>query len=408
MKSIERFLKYISFDTQSNPYSNTSPSSQKEMHLGNYLVDELKALGLKNAYLDEFGYVYAYLASNCNAHKTIGLIAHMDTSYDASGANIKPTIVENYDGKDIILNEKLNMILSSNEFPSLKNKQGHTLIHTDGTTLLGADDKAGITIIVETIAKLIKENRPHPSIIITFTPDEEIGEGTKNFNYQYYLAKNCNLAYTLDGGAINEINFENFNAASCQVEITGKSIHPGSAKGKMLNSILVAGEFQAMLPQDKLPNLTENYEGFYHLNHINGSVEKTTLEYIVRNHDKLLFEKQKSLLYSVMNYLNTKYGENTIKITIKDTYYNMKELILKHAEVLEYAIKGLKRNNIEPSFIPIRGGTDGATLSYNGIYTPNLGTGGENFHGPYEYLDVTDMNKMIDVLTTILQVITEN
>ncbi len=407
MNNIKRFLKYVSFDTQSNPYTNISPSTNGQLNLGNYLVTELISLGITNAYMDEFGYVYGYIKSNCNSNKTIGLIAHMDTSYDASGKDIKPFIIEKYDGSIIKYPNNPNIQLSPIDFPSLNKKIGHTLICTDGTTLLGADDKAGITIIMSTIEKIMTGEYKYPNIIITFTPDEEIGEGTKNFNYDYYKKYNCNFAYTLDGGDIEEISFENFNAASCIVNILGKSIHPGSAKNKMINSQLIAIEFQNMLPQNELPSLTEGYEGFYHLTRMEGSVEETKLEYIIRNHNKEKFNYQKELVKEIENYLNIKYGENTVQVTVEDSYLNMRELILKHPEILEFAIKGLKRNKLEPTFLPIRGGTDGAHLSYNGIFTPNLGTGGENFHGPYEYLDVTDMNKMIDVIITILSVITE-
>ena len=407
MDSVKRFLNYVSFDTQSNPYTNISPSTNGQLELGKYLVSELISLGVVNAYMDEYGYVYGYIKSNCNSTKTIGLIAHMDTSFDASGKNIKPVIIDKYDGSVINYENNSSISLSPKEFPSLNKKIGHTLICTDGTTLLGADDKAGICIIMSTIEKILVNNTNYPNIIITFTPDEEIGEGTKNFNYEYYKQYNCNLAYTLDGGDIEEISFENFNAASCVVKITGKSIHPGSAKGKMINSQLIAMEFQAMLPQDALPSLTEGYEGFYHLTRMEGSVEESTLEYIIRNHDSNKFKLQKELVYEIEKYLNNKYGQDTVKVIVEDSYLNMRELVLQHPEILEYAIKGLKRNKLEPYFLPIRGGTDGAHLSYNGIYTPNLGTGGENFHGPYEYLDVTDMNRMIDVLITILKIITE-
>ena len=407
MKNIERFLKYVSFDTQSNPYSNTSPSSNTQFELGNYLVNELKEIGINNAYMDEYGYVYAYIPSNCNSSKTIGLIAHMDTSFDASGRNIKPTIIDSYDGSTIKYANNPNIELSPKEFPSLNTKLGHKLIITDGSTLLGADDKAGITIIMSTVEEILNSKNDYPNIIVTFTPDEEIGEGTKNFNYNYYKERNCSFAYTLDGGDIEEISFENFNAASCVVKINGKSIHPGSAKGKMINSQLIAMEFNAMLPQDQLPSLTEGYEGFYHLTAMNGSVEESCLEYIIRNHNKELYEKQKQLVIDIEKYLNTKYGPDTVCVTVKDSYLNMREIILQHPEILEYAIKGLKRNKLNPTFLPIRGGTDGARLSFEGIYTPNLGTGGENFHGPYEYLDVTDMEKMIKVLISILKIITE-
>lgn len=404
---LQRFLNYISFDTQSNPNSIESPSTSKQKIFGKYLVDELKKIGIDNSYLDEYGYIYAYIPSNTSSTQTIGLIAHMDTSFDCSGANINPKIIENYDGKDIMLNQDKKIILSTNEFPSLNHKIGHTLITTDGTTLLGADDKAGICIIISTIEKIILDNLPHPNIIVTLTPDEEIGEGTRHFNYQYYKEKKCHLAYTLDGGDIQYISFENFNAASCKITIHGTSIHPGSAKGKLVNSIFIAQEIISLFPKAQVPELTENREGFFHLSDIIGNVEKTTLSYIIRNHDLQLFEKQKELVKKIVSFINDKYGENTAILTLYDSYYNMRECVLKEPIILEYAIKALKRNGIQPEFEAIRGGTDGARLSFEGILTPNLGTGGENFHGPYEYLDFTDMQKMIEVLLTLMQVIIE-
>ena len=405
MTALEYFLDLVKYDTQSNPYSGKTPSSDGQLVLGSHLVDVLKSIGLDNAYIDEFGYVYAYLPSNCGANKTIGLIAHMDTSFDASGKDIKPRVIENYDGTNISLNNTTH--LSTDEFPSLLKKKGHTLVVTDGTTLLGADDKAGIAIILKVISEILKTNEPYPNIIITFTPDEEIGEGTDHFNFDYYKEKNCSYAYTLDGGDVSEINFENFNAASAKVTINGKSIHPGSALHKMVNSQLIAMEFQSMLPSHLVPELTAGYTGFFHLTRTEGSVEKTTLEYIIRNHDIDVFNNQKELILSIGDYLNKKYYNGIVEIELVDSYFNMKELILQHSEVLEHAIKALKRNKIEPTFVPIRGGTDGARLSFGGIYTPNLGTGGENFHGPFEYLDVTDMNKMVNVVISLLKVITE-
>ncbi len=407
MQEIKRFLNYVSYDTQSNPTTSTHPSSKKQLILGDYLVKELKNIGIDNAYIDEFGYVYGYLASNQQNSTTIGLIAHMDTSFDCSGANIKPQIIEKYDGKEIILNKEKNIVLSPIDFPSLNKKINHTLITTDGTTLLGADDKAGICIIISTVEKIIKENLPHPNIIITFTPDEEIGEGTENFNYQFYKEKNCKFAYTLDGGDIKYLSFENFNAASCIITINGKSIHPGSAKGKMINSISIASEIINLFPKEQTPELTENKEGFFHLTNINGNVEKTVLSYIIRNHDLKLFNAQKEFVKNLVQFINTKYNHQIVEFELTDSYYNMRELVLTQPKILEYAIKALKRNGIEPEFEAIRGGTDGARLSFNGILTPNLGTGGENFHGPYEYLDVTDMLKMINVLISLISIINE-
>lgn len=404
---IQRFLNYVKFDTQSNPNSTTHPSTDKQFKLGQYLVNELHSIGVENAYLDENGYVYGYIPSNSNCTTTIGLIAHMDTSPDCSGFHVNPRIIENYDGKDIILNKELNFILSSTEFSSLKKKIGHTLITTDGTTLLGADDKSGICIIVSAVERIMKEHIRHPNLIITFTPDEEIGEGTTNFNYSYYREKNCHIAYTLDGGDIAYLSFENFNAASCKITIRGKSIHPGSAKGKMVNSISIASEIIGLFPKSEVPELTENREGFFHLTDINGNVEKTTLSYIIRNHDTHLFQKQKEFVQKIVNFINDKYGSSTATIDLKDSYYNMRDLVLKEPEILEYAIKALKRNHIDPEFEAIRGGTDGARLSFEGILTPNLGTGGKNFHGPYEYLDATDMMKMIDVIISLVELIVE-
>ncbi|MCM1259341.1 MAG: peptidase T [Prevotella sp.] len=407
MEPKTRFLNYIAIDTQSNPYTKTTPSTSGQKRLGQYLVNELHDLGIANAYMDEFGYVYAYLPSNCESTQTIGLIAHMDTSFDASGKDICPQIIPSYDGGDIVLSEKSKIILSKKDFPSLEQKIGHELIVTSGETLLGADDKAGICIIVSAIERLLKENLPHLSLLITFTPDEEIGEGTDHFNYALYQKYNCDLAYTLDGGDIRYISFENFNAASCLFTIHGTSIHPGSAKGKMRNSMIIGMEIQSMLPVHQVPESTENREGFYHLTHIEGTVEQTTMEYIIRHHDYTKFLEQKELIMKIAEYLNQKYGPSTIDISIQDSYYNMRERILERPEVLTYAIKALKRNHIEPEFEAIRGGTDGARLTFEGIYTPNLGTGGENFHGPYEYLDVTQMLQMIDVVITLLRVVTE-
>jgi len=369
----------MKFDTQSSTTSNTSPSTEKQKKLAEYLVNELHELGLNNAYMDNYGYVYAYLEGTSPKNKTIGLISHMDTSPDASGENITPNIIESYSGSVIKLND--NISLDPSEFPSLKEKLGHTLITTNGNTLLGADDKAGICIIVSTVERIIKNKLPHPNLIITFTPDEEIGEGTKNFNYQYYKEHNCNFAYTIDGGDINYISYENFNAASCEITVNGKSIHPGDAKNKMVNSIQVAMEFNALLPVNQRPEYTEGYEGFYHLSNIEGGVENTKLSYIIRNHNKELFEKQKALVLEIANFLNSKYGYKVIDVNLTDSYYNMKELVQKEPKILEFATKALKENGLEPKFEAIRGGTDGARLSYEGILTPNLGTGGENFYG---------------------------
>lgn len=408
MTITQRFLKYISVDTQSDDNSNSYPTTPKQYLLGNILVDELHELGIENAHIDEYCYVYAYIPSNVANSKTIGLIAHLDTATELTGAGIKPQIIEKYDGGTITINEKLGIYLSPTEFPSLQKQLGHELITTDGTTLLGADDKAGIAIIMDVLKQLIDNpTLPHPNIIVTFTPDEEVGKGVDKFNFEYYREHNCHMAYTLDGGEINTINFENFNAASATITITGKSIHPGSAKNRMINSLHLAMEFHLMLPTDMIPSKTDGYEGFNHLNSMEGGVASTKMHYIIRNHDMNKFRNQIKLFNDITTFLNNKYGENRFKIEITDTYYNMRELVLQNPEVLEYATKALLREGITPVLDPIRGGTDGAHLSYKGIITPNLGTGGANCHGPYEYVSINDMRKMVKVVLTILKVITE-
>lgn len=398
------FLKYVSYDTQSDDSSSSAPSTIKQLLLGKVLLQELKNLGIDNAFLDEYGYVYGYIPSNVDSNLTIGLIAHQDTALEMSGANITPQIIENYQGETITL--KNNVILNPDSFPSLKKQIGHELITTDGTTLLGGDDKAGIAIIMEAIIEILKNDYAHPNIIVTFTPDEEIGRGTEYFNYAYYQQYNCSFAYTIDGGNINEINFENFNACSAKVVIKGSSIHPGSAKGKLVNSLQIAMEFHQMLPKYLVPELTENYEGFNHLLELTGSCNETVMNYLIRNHDSEEFEKQKSLFKEIENFLNLKYA-NSVNVTLTDSYYNMRNIILEHNEVLQFPIKAMNRLKLNPSFVPIRGGTDGAHLTFNGIYTPNLGTGGYNCHGAYEYVDVDEMEMMVKVIIEMLKIIVE-
>lgn len=401
---INKFLNYVSFDTQSDETSNTVPSTLKQRKLGELLVQELKSLGVDNAYIDEYGYVYGYINANVESNLTIGLIAHQDTATEISGANVKPNLIEEYDGS--VINLKNNIVLDPANDKALATKKGHTIITTDGTTLLGADDKAGIAIIMQTVEVLLKNNLPHPNLIITFTPDEEIGRGTDYFNYEYYKERNCTFAYTIDGGKVNEINFENFNAASAMVKVIGKSIHPGSAKNQMVNSIHIAMEFHHMLPSTMTPELTENYEGFNHLLDINGSCNETTLCYIIRNHNKEQFESQKQMFKDITEFLNKKY-ENRITLLLNDSYYNMRELILANPKVLEYPIKAMNRMKLDPTFVPIRGGTDGARLSFGGILTPNLGTGGYNYHGALEFVDVDEMITMVNVLKEMLKICTE-
>ncbi len=399
----QRFLKYISFDTQSNDQSNTIPSTIKQKDLGKYLADELKSLGVCESFMDEYGYVYGFIPSNCNSDKTVGLIAHMDTSDEASGKDVNPQIINNYQGDIIILNKELNLNLDPNEFTYLKKQIGHDLITTDGTTLLGADDKAGIAIIMTVVESLLNGSECYPNIIVTFTPDEEIGRGTDAFNYDYYKQKGCSIAYTLDGGEPDIINYENFNAASCLVKINGKSIHPGSAKNKMINASLVAIEFNNLLPSNMVPALTENYEGFNHLVEIKSSVSNAELFYIIRNHDMNIFESQKQMFNKACDFLNFKYGYNVCDVIIKDSYYNMKEIVVKYPEVLKLVEEALEENNYKPKYEPIRGGTDGARLTFEGIITPNLGTGGQNFHGPFEYLDLDEASSMINVVISLLK-----
>lgn len=408
MSLLENFIKYVKIDTQSQEGINHNPTTKKQFILGQMLVDDLHSLGIDNAFIDDYCYVYAFIPTNTSCQETIGLIAHLDTALEMTGKNVVPQIINNYDGKDIILNKDLNIIMNTSEFPNLKKLKGDTIITTDGTTLLGADDKAGIAIIMEIVNKLINnKDLPHPNIIITFTPDEEVGMGTNSFNYEYYNKHNCHMAYTFDGDEIESLNFENFNAASATVKVKGKAIHPGSAKGKMVNSIHLAMEFHQMLPVDQVPSKTEKYEGFNHLNNIEGSVEETTLHYIIRNHDMKKFREQIELFNQITQFLNYKYGENYFETTITDSYYNMRELVLQNPKVLEYAIKALQRNKIEPTLEPIRGGTDGARLSFNGIITPNLGTGGGNYHGKYEYVSLDKMQKMVKVGLEILKIMTE-
>lgn len=400
---LKNFLKYISFDTQSDESSDTCPSTAKQRLLGEALVEELHNLGIDNAFIDQDGYVYGVLEANVKTNGAVGLIAHMDTSDEASGKDVKPQIIHNYDGRIIEVNKELGIILDPKVFPVMKTNIGHTIITTDGTTLLGADDKSGVAIIMTTIEEIIKENLPHPTIMITFTPDEEIGRGADRFNVKYYHEHNCYLAYTIDGGSYNVIEYENFNAASCKVTITGKSIHPGSAKDKMINSQILAMEFFNKLPELMRPEHTEGYEGFNHLTEINGTTSKTVMHFIIRNHDMVKFNEQKDLFNQIALELNNKYGEKLFNVEIKDSYYNMKEKVALHPEVLSRAVEAFKDNGIEPTFEAIRGGTDGARLSFEGITTPNLGTGGQNYHGPFEYVDVNEASIMVKVLKTLVQ-----
>lgn len=397
----DRFLKYVSFDTQSDPKSSTTPSSLKQLELGQYLVEEMKNIGIDNAQLDNNGIVYGSIPSNSHNGKVIGFIAHMDTSPDASGNNIQPQIIHDYQGDIITLNKEKNLVLDPKEFPALNQVIHHDLITTDGTTLLGADDKAGVAIIMQMAQYLLTHPEiKHNTIQIAFTPDEEVGRGTENFDVQRF---NADYAYTVDGGDIKEVEYENFNAFSAVVEITGKSIHPGSAKNAMINSIHISQEFDAMLPVHARPESTEGYEGFNHLHDIHGNCEKTVMEYIIRNHDLSLAKKQCDDFKHIADFLNQKYGYQMVNVTIEQSYLNMKEHILENMYIVDNAMKAMKECGIEPIAVPIRGGTDGANLTYMGLPCPNLGTGGFNYHGPFEYVSLTMMKKQVEVLLKIIE-----
>ncbi len=399
---IERFTKYVKIDTQSDPNSNTCPSTPGQWTLAKMLVEELKAIGMEEVTVDENGYVMATLPSNTDKDvPTIGFLAHMDTATDFTGANVNPQLVESYDGGDIVLNEELHIVLSPTDFPELANYKGHTLITTDGTTLLGADNKAGIAEIMTAMAYLIQHPEiKHGKVRVAFTPDEEIGRGPHKFDVSAFGAK---YAYTVDGGPLGELEYESFNAAQAKITFKGKNVHPGTAKGKMINSMKMAMEFHEHLPANEAPEHTEGYEGFYHLLSFQGDVEKTTLHYIIRDFDRQQFEARKAKMEEIAAKLQEKYGKERITIEIKDQYYNMREKIEPVKEVVDVAYEAMKNLGIEPKISPIRGGTDGSQLSYMGLPTPNIFTGGENFHGRYEYISVDNMIKATNVIIEIIK-----
>lgn len=408
MKTYERFIKYTTFDTTSSSENeNQTPSTEKQRVFGQYLVEELKGIGIDNAYIDDKSFVYASIpATKGKENKPkIGFIAHLDTVEDASGENIKASIVKNYDGKDIVLNEEKNIIFSTEKFPSLNKYIGNDLIVTDGTTLLGADDKAGIAEIM-TMAETIMNNPniEHGEIKIAFTPDEEIGSGIEYFDVEKF---NADFAYTVDGGELGEIEYENFNAASCKITVNGVNVHPGYSKNKMKNAILLAMEFNSMLPPEQKPQYTEKYEGFYHLGYIEGTEEKTKLEYIIRDHDFEKFNQKKEFVKDIINFLNKKYGDNTFVLELKDTYFNMKEKILPNMHLIDNAKKAFNECGVQEKIVPIRGGTDGARLSFRGLPCPNLSTGGENAHSRFEYVPVQSLEKMTEVLLKIINIYAE-
>ena len=394
---IDRFLRYVSFDTKSDPFSETCPSSAKQKLLGAALVEEMKQIGIQDAYMDENGYVYGTVPGDPSL-PTIGLIAHMDTSPDASGADIKTRIVE-YTGGDICLNEAEDIWMRQSDYPGLKHHTGKHLIVTDGTTLLGADDKAGVAEIMAAAEFLMTARCSHATLRIGFTPDEEVGRGADLFDVKQFGA---DYAYTVDGGSIGEIEYENFNAAGATVVFHGRNIHPGSAKDKMINSQYIAMEFQSLLPQAQKPEHTEGYEGFFHLTGMEGTVEKTILRYIIRDHDMAKFEEKKSAMELLADFINRKYGTGTCELTIRDSYFNMKQQIEPVMYILDRAKAAMRAVGIEPREVPIRGGTDGARLSYMGLPCPNLCTGGENFHGRFEYIPTEDMEKIVKLLVEIL------
>ena len=398
---LNNFLIYVSYDTISDPTSRLHPSTAHQFELAKELIKELGDLGCANVYLSDKCYCYAEIDANAEGYPVIGLMAHLDTSPDMSGKDVKPRIIEAYDGGDIVLNEELGVIIKASEFPNLAKRVGETIIVTDGTTLLGADDKAGIAIIME-IIKTLKENDDikHGLVKICFSPDEEIGEGADNVDLERFK---CDFAFTFDGDEENIINCENFNAASAFVTINGVNIHPGSAKGKMKNSIMIANEFDSLLSPFARPQFTEMYEGFNHLNEISGTVEKTNMHYIIRNHDLAKFESQKQEFQKAKTAIDNKYGEGTCNLEIKDSYFNMYNIVSTHPEIIELAKSAIRDAGMEPLLAPIRGGTDGARLTYDGIITPNIGTGGGNYHGKLEYVSLNGMEKAVKVGINILQ-----
>lgn len=404
---INRFISYVTIDTESDPESDTTPSTAKQWDLANKLAEELKAIGLSDVIIDDKAYIMATLPSNVDHEvPTIGFISHFDTTPDFTGANVKPRIIEDYDGKDITLNDTENIILSPEYFEDLLLYKGKTLIVTDGTTLLGADDKAGITEIVSAMEYLIQHPEiKHGDIRIGFTPDEEIGRGAHHFDVEKFGA---DWAYTMDGSQIGELEYENFNAAGAKVHIKGKIVHPGYAKGKMVNSMYIATTFINALPRLETPEHTEDYQGFFHLYSIDGKVDETTLQYIIRDHDKAHFEARKEMLSKLANDINSEYGREVITLEIKDQYFNMKEKVEPVMHIVDIAEEAMKQLGIEPLIKPIRGGTDGSQLSYMGLPCPNIFAGGHNFHGRYEYVPVESMIKATEVICKIAELTASN
>ena len=404
-KILDKFLRYVSVDTQSNEESESQPSAAREWDLLNMLADELKALGVETT-LDQYGYVMASIPANIDKKvPAVGFIAHVDTSPDASGADVKPQIVEAYDGGAIDLKGVPGLQLKPEEFPEMLHYKGQTLITTDGTTLLGADDKAGVAEIMYAVQYLVEHPEfKHGSVKIGFTPDEEIGRGVVKFDVRRFGA---DFAYTMDGGEIGELEFENFNAASARIHIQGRNVHPGYAKGKMRNAILIGQELNSLLPVEQRPEYTEGYEGFFHLISFKGTVEEADFAYIVRDHDRKKFQQKKQLLEQVTAFVNTKYGPGTATLAIKDQYYNMREQVEPHYHIIEKAVKAMEMAGVKPSIQPIRGGTDGANLSFKGLPCPNIFAGGLNFHGKMEFLPLESMEKASEVILNLISLFAE-
>ena len=404
-KILDRFLRYVAVDTQSDPESETQPSAAKELDLLKMLCEELKAMGLV-AELDQYGYVMATIPSNCDKEiPAVGFIAHVDTAPDASGADIKPQIIANYDGSDIPLKGVEGLSLKVSDFPELLDYKGQTIITTDGTTLLGADDKAGVAEIMNAVQYIVEHPEfKHGEIKIGFTPDEEIGRGVIKFDVEKFGAR---YAYTMDGGAVGELEYENFNAAGATVKIQGRNIHPGYAKGKMLNAILIGMELNALLPVDQRPEYTSDYEGFFHIIGFNGTVESATFSYIIRDHDMALYEQKKAYMQKCVDFINEKYGEGTATVEIKHQYYNMRKEVEPHYHIVEKAKLAMEMEGITPNIKPIRGGTDGANLSFMGLPCPNIFAGGHNFHGKMEYVPLESMEKASKVVLNIISLYAE-
>ena len=399
---LERFLRYVKIDTESDRDSETYPSSAKQLDLLRLLADELRQIGLSEVRMDQYGYVTATLEATASAPApVIGFLAHVDTSPDFSGKDVKPQVVENYDGGDIVLNAAEKLFLSPQRFPDLLKYRGESLVTSDGTTLLGADDKAGIAEIMTAMAHLVAHpDIPHGKVRVAFTPDEEVGAGVEHFDVQAFGA---DFAFTVDGGEVGELEIETFNAAGAKLRVRGRNVHPGTAKGVMLNALLIAMEYNALLPVSERPEFTEKYEGFFHLFHASGGVEAAEMEYIIRDHDDQRFQDRKTLMQSAADYLNRKYGESVVELTVKDQYYNMKKMIDPHPQILAVARAAYEALGIAPRVIPVRGGTDGSRLSYMGLPTPNLFAGGHNMHGRYEFVPVSSLEKAAQVIIKICE-----